>query len=239
VGIAGLTLATTGLLLWLLGGGSWRAWVTIRKGGARRFNFYLHRVSGLWSLLFIAVISFTGIGLSYPQALRDAWERATGQPASIKAPKLRGAAARQTRSLDELITASLTAMPDAVPMELRIPDSPTSAVSLRMRRAGDLSTTGSNRVYLDGTSGKVLSTDRAAEWPLGVRFMQALAPVHYAEIGGLPVRILWSFLGATPALLFVTGLLVWWRPKQKTHRKIDTRVREAVEEDSVAEAVRR
>jgi uncharacterized iron-regulated membrane protein len=37
---------------------------------------------------------------------------------------------------------------------------------------------------------------------------QALQPVHYGEFGGLPAKILWSFLGVTPSLLFVTGLFV-------------------------------
>src|SRR5215471_15170835 len=40
VGGVSLALAATGVLLWLIRGASWRAWVDIRRnGGSRRFNF--------------------------------------------------------------------------------------------------------------------------------------------------------------------------------------------------------
>ena len=44
-------------------------------------------------------------------------------------------------------------------------------------------------------------------------------PNNNAEFGGLPVKILWSVLGVTPAVLFVTGLVVWWRPKNRKRRR--------------------
>jgi uncharacterized iron-regulated membrane protein len=221
-GVGGMSMAlgATGLLLWVFGGGRWRAWVRIRgNGGSRRFNFDLHRVSGLWALLFIVVLAFTGMGLSYPQAFRNAWESVTGQPASTRPPQPAETVSIQTRSLDQYLATGRAAMPDRAPMELRISDSPKSATYLRLRRAGDLSPAGSNRVYFDRAPGSVLYTERSADWPLGVRLFQAFQPVHYGQFGGLPVKILWSLLGVTPVLLFVTGLLVWWRPTKPDPRR--------------------
>jgi uncharacterized iron-regulated membrane protein len=242
VGGVSLALAATGVLLWLIRGASWRAWVDIRRnGGSRRFNFDLHRVSGFWTLLFVLALSFTGMELAYPQSFRKAWEGVTGQPASAKAPKPIEAATGETKSLHEYLAAAQAAMPDGVPTELRIPESPKSAVYLRLRRAGDLWTTGINRVYLDPASGRVLSTERAADWPFGIQLFQALQPIHYGEFGGLPVKLLWSFLGAVPTLLFVTGLLVWWRPSNPRRRqKISAGepARDVPKEDPIAEPVR-
>jgi uncharacterized iron-regulated membrane protein len=189
----------------------------------------------LWALLFIAVLSFTGTYLSYPQTFRDAWEL-TGQPASMRAPQAANAAKPSIISLDEYVTTARTAIPDGAPIELRLQESPKVSY-LRVHRAGDLSQAGSNRVYMDQRNGKVLSIELAANWPLGVQLFQALQPIHYGEFGGLPFKILWSFFGVIPSVLFVTGLLIWWRPnKQKPSR--EPRPRAVLREDTIAEPVR-
>jgi uncharacterized iron-regulated membrane protein len=241
VGILWAVLGATGLLLWVLGGGRWHAWVRVRSGGTRRFNFDLHRVSGLWALLFIVVASFTGVGLSYPQTLRKALEAVTGRPASMQPPRLAKTAKPQTRSLDKYLANGRAAMPDGTPMEMRMPESAKAAVYLRLRRAGDLLPAGSNRVFLDPASGRALSTEVAANWPLGIQLFQSLQPIHYGEFGGLPVKILWSFLGVTPALLFVTGLLVWWRPNKPGLRRQAYKEARAFDiplENAIAEPIR-
>jgi uncharacterized iron-regulated membrane protein len=87
IGILSFALAATGLLLWLLNGGNLRALVTVRTGPARRFNLELHRAAGLWTLVFVMLLSATGVAISYPQTFRNAWERATGTPATVRAPK--------------------------------------------------------------------------------------------------------------------------------------------------------
>jgi hypothetical protein len=35
-----------------------------------RFNYQLHRASGLWAYAFLAVIAFTGVELAYPNAFQ-------------------------------------------------------------------------------------------------------------------------------------------------------------------------
>ncbi len=34
---------------------------------------------------------------------------------------------------------------------------------------------------------------------------------HFGRFGGLSVRILWVILGLLPAVLFITGFIVWWK----------------------------
>ena len=221
IGILTFALAATGLLLWLINGGSLRAMVTIRTGPSRRFNFELHRVVGLWTLAFLLLLALTGVGLAYPQTLHDAWERVTGTPATVRTPKIIGSQLQHPHSLDEYIAIARAALPDGVPTELRLPESPTGPVVVRFWRPGDWTPTGSNRVYIDPASTNVLSADVAANWPLGVRLFQSLSPIHYGEWGGLPVKMLWSLFGAAPTALFITGLLVWWRPaRRKPSRKV-------------------
>ena len=42
-------------------------------------------------------------------------------------------------------------------------------------------------------------------------FTRFITVAHFGRFGGLGIRVLWVVLGLLPALLFVTGFLVWWR----------------------------
>jgi uncharacterized iron-regulated membrane protein len=106
-------------------------------------------------------------------------------------------------------------MPDAVITEMRLPEPGRGPIELRLHRAGDLAPDG-NRVYLDPSTAAVLAVDRMSDRSFGVRFLAALAPIHYGEFGGVPVKALWSLFALTPVLLFATGLIMWW---QRTKRK--------------------
>jgi uncharacterized iron-regulated membrane protein len=44
----------------------------------------------------------------------------------------------------------------------------------------------------------------------GDYFLLWLSELHFGRFAGLPVEIVWSVLGLTPVILFVTGSLMWW-----------------------------
>jgi hypothetical protein len=152
VGIVLFVLAASGMLLWLIGARKWRAWISVRpQGGSRRFHFELHRATGLWSYGLLTVVAFTGIGLAYPDTFRSALQNLTGSPAPKKAPRVAGSGGQILLTLDEYVRAAARAMPDGVPIELRLPENTKAPVDLRLRRPGDLSLSG-NHVYLARSS---------------------------------------------------------------------------------------
>lgn len=213
-GIVLFVLAGSGMLLWLIGARKWRAWISVRpQGGSRRFHFELHRAAGLWSYALLTAVAFTGIGLAYPDTFRSTLRAITGEPAPTKAPRVTASASHVLRPLDEYLRASAAAMPDGIPTELRLPENNKGPVDLRLRRPGDLSLSG-NHVYLEPSTGNVLAVSREADLPMGARIFAAFAPIHYGEFGGLPIKVLWAFLGLIPSVLFVTGVITWWRPSK-------------------------
>src|SRR5580692_2497054 len=120
-GIVLFSLAATGMSLWLIGARKWRAWISVRpQGGSRRFHFELHRAMGLWSYALLAVVTFTGIGLAYPDTFRSALQQMTGSSSAKKAPRVSESAG--LRTLDEYIDTAAHAMSDGVPTELRLPE---------------------------------------------------------------------------------------------------------------------
>jgi uncharacterized iron-regulated membrane protein len=215
VGIILFTLAASGMLLWLIGARNWRSWISVRpQGSSRRFHFELHRASGLWSFALLGLLSFTGIGLAYPDTFRAALQQIVPGPPAVKAPKVSKADSKTLRSLDEYLRAGAAAMPEATPTEIRLPEKEKGPVDLRLHRAGDLSRDG-NHVYLEVSTAKVLGVSRLADQPLATRFFSAFSPLHYGEFGGMPIKVIWAIVGVMPSILLVTGFLTWWRPRKR------------------------
>jgi uncharacterized iron-regulated membrane protein len=65
-------------------------------------------------------------------------------------------------------------------------------------------------IYLDRHTGERLAASGATRtW--GDAIMARMTPLHVGGVGGQMGRIAWFVLGLSPAVLFVTGSIVWWR----------------------------
>jgi uncharacterized iron-regulated membrane protein len=45
----------------------------------------------------------------------------------------------------------------------------------------------------------------------GEPLLRQIVALHFGRFGGLGVRITWALLGLAPAILFITGFILWWR----------------------------
>ena len=215
VGVAGIVLfmmSLTGLALSLLRGASWKALFKISAAGPRRrFYFELHRATGLWTYALLTVLSFTGIALAFPEPFRAV----LGQRTQLSRPEEAGESFRPLKDYLEIGQATL---PQAQLTELRIPKSPKEAISVRFQLAGDIGEIGRNELSLDAR-GNVLGIRSSASEPAGVRVQSCFTPIHYGEVGGITVRVLWSLAGVAPLGLYITGFLVWFRKKTRANTK--------------------
>jgi len=44
----------------------------------------------------------------------------------------------------------------------------------------------------------------------GENILRGFSLAHYGNFAGWPLKVLWTILGLAPAVLFVTGMLMWW-----------------------------
>jgi uncharacterized iron-regulated membrane protein len=90
---------------------------------------------------------------------------------------------------------------------------------VRKKLVGDIHPNGSSNVYLDRYSGQVLRVENGFTAPVASQIINLLFPVHIGAFGGLTTRILYVFIGLTPTLLSITGLVLWrrrqWRLAQR------------------------
>jgi uncharacterized iron-regulated membrane protein len=45
----------------------------------------------------------------------------------------------------------------------------------------------------------------------GDQVLYWLAQLHFGRFAGIPVKIIWTVIGLAPAILLLTGLLMWWK----------------------------
>lgn len=227
VGVLGLLLlfaSATGGVVWWPRAGKLVDAVTVRLGGnGRRVNYDLHRAGGFWTLLYLAVLALTGSGLVFYGTAGDILNRATGSspppppPTSGPSPSPvgdPGPPALPAERVDRAWRDLRDRVPEGRVTFISLPTSERAPVSLRFRLPSELHPNGRSHAYADRWSGRILRVDRQPEMDAGPRLLHALYPLHIGEFGVGPippdvVRLVWALLGIVPAVLLVTGFLLW------------------------------
>jgi uncharacterized iron-regulated membrane protein len=212
VGICGvllLLLVVTGLILWP----GWRQFAQgfkIRwKSPVQLINYDIHKVGGIFSALFLLLIAFTGTAMIFYTQFEGMvyWLAGASKPPEPKSTLI---ANSSPIAVDAILQNANTALPGGKTTYISLPKEPDGAFRVTKKLDRDISPHGRSRVYLDRYSGKVLRVENALEAPLTARILNALFPLHIGVYGGLALRILYIFIGLAPAVLFITGFVLWW-----------------------------
>jgi len=207
-GVGMLILSLTGIWLWWPRGGNFLRGLRWQRSSL--FTFNLHHLLGFWISLPLAVVSATGIYLSFPQTARDAMSSIT--PMTPQGQRGFGGqiAQRTAFTADQALAAALKAEPNGKPVALFLPvqqrERPlTWRTQISRAGSGDIVT-----VTTDDQSAKTslpavpLSGDRAASW---VRW------IHEGSRGGSVWAIVVTLTGIFPTIFAITGIIMWLRKR--------------------------
>ena len=209
-----IVVVTTGVIIGLALTGLWLWWplriTGFRRGASfRRFNLDLHSVAGLYSSLFLLVISISGITLRYLHGEHP-------QPP----PVIERGDHRIT--VDEAIRIAESALPGARAASLELPGpNPRAPFRVQLSFPEDGSPAGRSVAFLNPFTGDVLETHSSREGTLLEKYQMAQLSIHTGAIGGTVTR--WIALLTCIALLLqvISGYVLWWkRPGSKTPEKI-------------------
>ncbi len=212
VGICGillLLLTVTGLILWP----GWRQFAQgfkVRwKSPAQLVNYDIHKVGGILSAAFLLLIASTGAAMIFHTHFESAvyWLTGTPKPPELKSTVI---ANSQPMAVDTILQKANAALPGGETTYISLPQAPDGVFRVIKKLAHDSTPNGRSRVYLDQYSGEVLRVENAFKAPLPNRILNSLFPLHIGVYGGLAMRILYIFIGLTPAVLFITGFMLWW-----------------------------
>jgi uncharacterized iron-regulated membrane protein len=213
LGWAMFVSCATGLWLWWPRNGALLKALRWRRGASTLFN--LHHFVGFWICLPLAVLSLTGVYISFPQTSLALKNAVLGQPGG-GAP--RGPQRRETPAPiatpaltpDAAAAKALAGRPGAVLTGVTFPTAgkePAWRIALKVEGAKDPET-----VQVVDATGKV-KADRGRQGPdPTARLMRR---IH----DGTDMGIVWQtvvFLGGVaPAVLGVTGLVMWLRRRRR------------------------
>jgi uncharacterized iron-regulated membrane protein len=221
-GIAALLLfilSLTGIILWP----GWRKLIAGFKikwnAHPKRLNFDLHKVVGIITATFLAMIAFTGFCWNFWEQTEPLIYAATFTPKPVE-PASKSIPGKMTLGLTEILQRTDTALPGSETTSVGLPDGPTGVFRINRKRPEEINRWGDSTVYLDQYSGEVLQIQDSRTAKLGDRVVNSFAPMHYGTFGGVWTRILYVFVGLAPTALFVTGLIMWRYRKQPASKSI-------------------
>lgn len=227
VGIGGvmlLILCVTGIYLWWPK--KWlQGFVVKWRANWKRLNWDLHRVGGILCAALLIIIALSGIAFPFGAFVGGVVSAATRSTAQQERPKSvvrEGLPAPTLTLIEQRIRA---AIPDARIISVSFPQKPRDVWLARMRHAGDNYFNGTSNLYLDRYTGQVLRVDDPRRMETGARWMLLRYAYHFGHWGGTLTRILYVLAGLAPALLYITGLLMWWNRIVVPRRR--KRIREA------------
>ena len=116
--------------------------------------------------------------------------------------------------LDEVVRAAHAAQPAARLTVVRLPVGGRGPFTVLFESESENYRAAPNsmlvRMGADGTA-RVLRTNWWRDLPAKRRFLEWLPRLHQGEFGGVLIRLLWSLTGLCPAVLFISGFLLWRR----------------------------
>ncbi|GAB2949430.1 PepSY-associated TM helix domain-containing protein [Hymenobacter coalescens] len=165
----------------------------------------MHRVVGVWALLFNLVLAGSGAWMLRASLLPGADSAEAG-------PKLQAQPAVRA-SLDTLAQRAAAAVPGLQVQGLLLPRTATDTLVTVMGRLANRPLYGdfSQTVKLSARTGRLVRADDVRNAGLGERAELVALTLHFGQFGGWLVKALWVVGGLSPALLSLTGYLLWRR----------------------------
>ena len=185
---------------------------TISRKSRRSLFSSLHRVVGVWALVFNLLMCVTGISL----AISVVNAALKGGNAAIQVPAL-------PVSVDAAIKEIETTYPGFEVTYARFPVSEEGTLQFRGRFRTYPAYYGAiySTVLVNYKTGEIESTDFLREHPWHERLLTVLHPLHFGDYAGLFVKILYCIGGLMPGILSITGFLLWrYRRKQPPVKKL-------------------
>jgi len=178
----------------------WRGFLRRPRGGdARRLTGDLHRLAGLWSLWFVALIAVTGVWYLV--------ETLGGNAPVPKLPKVVTSAPSTGAALDRMVALVQRERPTLKIREIRFTED-NGVIFLGQDQAW-LVRDRANGVAVDPSTGRVTMSLDGRYLNVHQRISEMADPLHFGTLGGLSTKILWFVFGVLLTALAVTGAIIY------------------------------
>ncbi len=218
VGFGMLISSLSGLYLWWPARGRFREALGFRRGIPITRN--LHYFCGFYACLILAMLSFTGIYLAFPEASRDVV--GVLMPVSPMMRNVQGSQDADSAKDAKPITVDVAAataqaiFPTEKIWSITMPNGPRGTYRITLSEPGySQAQPGRGNVVFIDNSGAVVKQIDAAARSSGDTFIITQRALHSGKALGLPLRIANFIVGFLPALFVITGITMWLRKRRR------------------------
>ncbi|RBH55296.1 MULTISPECIES: PepSY domain-containing protein [Pseudomonas] len=179
--------------------------------GARIFWGDFHRLSGIWSIWFIAVISITGTWFLIQAILADNQISFASRPIPAiishdSAPLMPDGRPAPMLGADEALRIAQQRVPGLDSSFVSLPGNAFSPIEVGGRSGYPLMY---QTLQINPYTGKIeqsrLLSDRN-----NLEFVtESMRPLHTGDFGGLWIKLIWFFFGLVLSMMVLSGLLIW------------------------------
>jgi uncharacterized iron-regulated membrane protein len=189
----------------------------------------LHNVLGVYSLIPLFLIAFSGLAFYFKDATQAVVEVVTlsqietpekvtlatvAQAATLKATP-------ENYQLDKAVASAQAAFEDAWVYRVYVPQSQEEPVKLRIRSADE--SHAYSYSWSNPFTGELIDSFDASQTSLATRVWNFKYSYHIGNFIALPVKFIWLFLGLLPAFFVISGIYIFLKrratPKVKTRTK--------------------
>jgi uncharacterized iron-regulated membrane protein len=219
LGQAVVSWATVGALFLLLSG-VYLWWpvkrMAIRGSAAsRHFWFDIHNTVGILSLIFLLILTTTGIFIGFEDSLGPLLSIVVNsEPPRRPALPTVAPPGAVPLDLDQSVDAARAALPGAETAAI-FPADRGLVWRVNMRYPGDKTSYGRSVVFIDRYTGKPVRVESARQQVTGIRLRAEILDIHTAGGFGMFGKMIFSMASALIAFQAVSGLLMWWKRSRK------------------------
>ena len=182
----------------------WRGFAKpLRRRDARTWWGDLHRLAGIWSLWFIALIALTSIWYFMESVGFDAPPQPKVEPEEV------GAATAGPRDLAPAFEAAFNAYPELDVKRVILPGNESPVLQLQGDHEAILVRPRSNTVWVDPRTSEVLLTTDGRDLGLHQRIGEMADPLHFGTFGGYWTKIPWFLFGLAMTALSLSGAAIY------------------------------
>lgn len=219
-----LILTISGLRLWIPS-----KWNRLKEalgvrmtGSAKRLNYDLHNVLGIYSAPVISALSITGFCITFSTPVIALLFMLSGKsPQGVyQLLGARSALSKEVKvmSITDVVSVIQSQFPNGRIVRIGMPADSTGSYRVDIAY-GSMPRSGRREMLLlDQYSGKVLLNSKRDFPGVGKAYLSWLTPIHYGDFGGLTTRVMALLGGLIPLVLFITGWIIWW-PRFKKQRR--------------------
>ncbi|HEU5048241.1 MAG TPA: PepSY-associated TM helix domain-containing protein [Rickettsiales bacterium] len=211
-GVAMLVFGISGIVLWWPRHGQWKRAFTVRLGVP---GFLLHRdlhgAAGIWSVLMLITVSFSGVYLAFPKTM-DAMIGSVAVLRDFKAPpaqKLEPLEDQEPMNVDEVAALAIQSVPESRLVSINLPGRLNQPYRVGLLKAGARAGEPVITVFIDPWQKRVMEIRNPQEYTIAEQFVVWQHAIHTSEGFGVLWRTLVFLTGFMPLLFAITGVSMW------------------------------